>query len=297
MIKELNEKLVHPQKLYPNDKMPKQKLDPPGLQSEMNPVPDSGEDTYVGHGRLKGRRALITGGDSGIGRAIAIAFAREDADLAINYLPEEQLDADSLANLLRNEDHKIVLLPGDLKDDSTSESIIRRAHAELGGLDILVLNAGVQIAQTEIEALKMEQVRHTFDVNVFPLIAMSKAAIPLLPPGSSIIFTASAEFYAPNKMLVDYAASKFAVVGFAKALAKQVIDRGIRVNAVSPGPIWTPLEVAGGNPEDLVPEHGQDTPMKRPGQPVEMSGVYVFLASNESTYVTGELYGVTGGLS
>lgn len=289
--------LEHPQKLYHSEEFPQQKQKAPGLHSKMKPVPDSGEESYVGHGRLEGRKALITGGDSGIGRAVAIAYAREGADVVINYLPEEQEDAQSLADLLTSENRRIVLLPGDLRKEETCIRIVKEAYEALDGLDILVLNAGVQVAREDISQLSALQFRNTFEVNVFSVFYMSKAAIPLMPPGSSIIVTASAEFYTPNKLLVDYASSKFAVVGFTIALAKQSIDKGIRVNAISPGPVWTPLEVSGGNLDEDIPSHGQDTPIKRAGQPIEMTGLYVFLASNEASFITGEIYGATGGLS
>ena len=297
MNKNTTKELKHPQKMYHNEEFPMQKQNPPGLHHKMRPIPDSGEESYVGHGRLTGRKALITGGDSGIGRAIAIAYAREGADVVINYLPEEQKDADSLVALLKKEDKKVILIPGDIRKEKVCKNIIEEAYKKMNGLDILVLNAAVQVAHGDITKLTSRQVKKTFEVNVFSMIYLSKAAIPHLPPGSSIICTASAEFYTPNKLLLDYAASKYAVVGFSIGLSKQVIDKGIRVNAVCPGPIWTPLEISGGNPDEGIPVHGLDTPMKRPGQPIEMAGIYVFLASNEASYVTGEVYGVTGGLS
>lgn len=289
--------LRHPQKMYHHTEFPMQKQEAPGLHSKMNPIPDSGEESYIGHDRLKGRKALITGGDSGIGRAIAIAFAREGADVAINYLPEEQEDADSLADLLDKEGKPLYMIPGDIKDEDTCKKIVGSAHELLGGLDVLILNAAVQIAHEDITKITAEQIKHTFEVNVYPMFYLTKYAVPLLPEGSSIIFTASAEYYTPNKLLLDYAASKSAVVALSIGLSKQLIDKGIRVNAVCPGPVWTPLEVSGGNPDEDIPAHGLDTPMKRSAQPVEMSGIYVFLASNESTYATGEVFGLTGGLS
>jgi len=289
--------LQHPQKMYYNKDFPGQKQNPPGLHGKMSPVPDSGEESYEGHGRLQGRKALITGGDSGIGRAIAIAFAREGADVVINYLPEEQEDADSLADLLDKENIKLYMLPGDLRDENTCIKVVHDAKKILDGLDIVVLNAGVQVAQTDIADLTSEQIKKTFEVNVYSVMYMAREAVAVMPEGSSIIVTASAEYYTPNKMLLDYAASKSAVVGFSVGLAKQVIDKGIRVNAVCPGPVWTPLEISGGIPDKNIPQHGKDTPLKRSGQPVEMAGIYVFLASNESSYVTGEIFGLTGGLS
>ena len=296
MIKS-NNPLVNPLGMYHNEKFPMQKQNPPGLQSKMKPVPDCGEESYIGNNRLKGRKALITGGDSGIGRAIAIAFVREGAQVAINYLKEEQTDADSLAELLKDEGHDLIMISADIRSETNCKKIIEEAHKKLGGLDILIPNAAIQVYQKDIADLSAEQIQKTFDVNVFAPMFLSKAAIPLMPEGSSIIFTASAEYYTPNKLLLDYAASKCALVGFALGLSKQVLPKGIRVNSVCPGPIWTPLEISGGNPDEGIPEHGADIPMQRAGQPVEMAGVYVFLASNEASYVTGEIYGVTGGLS
>lgn len=274
-----------------------QKQEAPGLQSRMEPVPDCGERSYVGTGRLEGRKALITGGDSGIGRAVAIAFAREGARVAINYLDVEQSDADSLADLLRAEGKELVQLPGDLREPETCSRIVREACEQLGGLDILVLNAGVQQAVTDIAQIDVEQVRDTFSVNVFAPLFMAQAAVPLLPSGASVIITASAEYYTPNKLLLDYAASKSAVTAFGVALSKYLLEKGIRVNSVCPGPTWTPLEVSGGNPDEDIPRHGVDTPLGRAAQPAEMAGIYVFLASEAASYITGEIYGITGGLS
>ncbi|MCD8102560.1 MAG: SDR family oxidoreductase [Alistipes sp.] len=287
----------HPQKIYHQGEFPMQKQDPPGLESLMDPVPDCGEESYVGYGRLNGRKALITGGDSGIGRAVAIAFAREGAEVTITYLPVEEPDARSLADLLEGEGRTIHLIQADLREESACRNVVREAHRTMGGLDILVPNAAVQKAQWHIEDITAEQVRNTFEVNTFAPIFLAREAAGLLPEGASIIFTGSAEYYTPNRFLLDYAASKSAVVAFSIGLAKQLIDRGIRVNTVCPGPVWTPLEVSGGNPDELISQHGIDTPFQRPGQPVEVCGVYVFLASNEATYVSGEVYGVTGLLS
>lgn len=274
-----------------------QKQEAPGLQSRMDPVPDCGEESYQGHCLLEGRKALITGGDSGIGRAVAIAFAREGARVAINYLEQEQSDADSLAELLRREDKELCMLPGDLREIDTCRRIVEEAYQKLGGLDILVLNAGVQTAAKDIAAIDPEQVRRTFEVNVYAPLFMAQAAVPLLPSGASIVITASAEYYTPNKLLLDYAASKSAVTALGVALSKYLLEKGIRVNSVCPGPTWTPLEVSGGNPEEDIPRHGVDTPLKRAAQPAEMAGIYVFLASDEASYITGEIYGITGGLS
>lgn len=291
-----NKDLQNPQKEFYNKKFPKQMQEAPGLQGEMKPLPDSGEERYKGYGRLAGRKALITGGDSGIGRAVAIAYAREGTDVAINYLPEEQKDAESLAELLRKENRKIVLIPGDIRREEFNKAMVEKAYKELGGLDILVLNAAVQVAQEDIRDISREQLYCTFETNLFSQFWAVQAALPLLPEGSSILFTSSSEYYSPSETLLDYAASKYAIVGFSRALAKQVIDKGIRVNTVLPGPIWTPLEISGGLLKEEIPEHGADTPLKRSGQPVELAGVYVFLASDDASYITAETYGVAGGM-
>lgn len=292
-----NDSLKHPGEKYHSGEFPMQKQEAPGLQSRMKPVPDCGETSYKGHGRLEGRKALITGGDSGIGRAVAIAYAREGAKVAINYLEQEQSDADSLCELLRKEGVEPVELPGDLRDPETCFRIVTEAHRRLGGLDILVLNAGVQTAAKDIAEITPEQVRRTFEVNVYAPLFMAQAAVPLLPSGASIVITASAEYYTPNKLLLDYAASKSAVTAFGVALSKYLLEKGVRVNSVCPGPTWTPLEVSGGNPDEDIPRHGVDTPLNRAAQPAEMAGIYVFLASDEASYITGEIYGITGGLS
>ncbi|MCC8154075.1 MAG: SDR family oxidoreductase, partial [Tannerellaceae bacterium] len=228
---------------------------------------------------------------------VAIAYAHEGASVAITYLPVEQTDVDTLKQLFEEEGKTLIAIPHDLREESACIEVIEKAVKELGGLDILVLNAAVQTAQTDISKITEEQIKKIFEVNVFSPIYLSKAAVSYLPAGSAVIFTGSAEYFTPNKMLMDYAASKSAVVAFSIALSKYLIEKGIRVNTVCPGPVWTPLEVSGGNPDEGIPVHGLDTPMKRPGQPVELAGIYVHLASEEATYTTGEIYGVTGGLS
>lgn len=273
----------------------KQKQQPPGIQADMTPVPDCGEESYVGHNRLEGRKALITGADSGIGRAAAIAYAREGADVALNYMPSEQEDADAVAKLIEAEGRKAILIPGDISDENFCKELVEKAHRELEGLDILAMVAGMQQASEDIEELTTEQIRKTFETNVFSLYWITKATIPLMPPGATIITTSSIQAFQPSPTLLDYAASKSAIVAFTRALAKQIATKGIRVNSVAPGPIWTALQVTGGQPQDKIPEFWQDTPLKRAGQPVELAGAYVFLASQESSYVTAEVYGVTGG--
>lgn len=291
--------LQNPKTQYTTENFPKQYQEPPGLQSQMSPKPDCGETSYVGSGRLKGRKALVTGGDSGIGRAAAIAYAREGADVALNYLPEEQPDADEVKKLIEAEGQKAVLIPGDLSNESFCKELVEKAHAELGGLDLLALIAGKQQAVESILDLPTEQLEKTFQVNVYSLYWTVKAALPHLPEGSSIITTSSVEGFDPNPILLDYAATKFAIIGFTKALSKQLADKGIRVNSVAPGPIWTPLQISGGQPQENIPEFGKSTPatpIGRAGQPVELSATYVFLASTDSSYVTGQIYGITGGM-
>lgn len=295
MDKESNNKIQNPLTQYRQDGYPKQLQKYPGVQADMEPVPDCGEKSYEGNGRLQGRKALITGGDSGIGRAVAIAYAREGADVAINYMESEQKDADSLAELLEREGKKVVLLPGDISDEKFSRKMVKDAHEKLGGLDILALIAGKQASQTDINDISTEQLTNTFKINVFSLFWTVQEALPLLPPGSSIITCSSIQAYQPSPNLLDYAATKSAIIAFTRGLAKQVASKGIRVNSVAPGPIWTVLQVSGGQEQEKLPKFGQNTPLKRAGQPVELAGVYVFLASQESSYVTAEVYGVTGG--
>ncbi|TWT25801.1 SDR family oxidoreductase [Planomicrobium sp. CPCC 101110] len=291
--------LQNPKSHYTTENFPKQYQEPPGLQTQMSPKPDCGETSYVGSGRLKGRKALVTGGDSGIGRAAAIAYAREGADVALNYLPEEQPDADEVKKLIEAEGQKAVLIPGDLSDESFCKELVEQAHSELGGLDLLALVAGKQQAVESILDLPTEQLEKTFQINVYSLYWTVKAALPHLPEGASIITTSSVEGFDPNPILLDYAATKFAIIGFTKALSKQLADKGIRVNSVAPGPIWTPLQISGGQPQENIPEFGKSTPatpIGRAGQPIELSATYVFLASTDSSYVTGQIYGITGGM-
>jgi len=280
---------------YTQDEFPKQTQTAPGLQSEMTPVPDCGETTYRGSGRLTGRKALITGADSGIGRAAAIAYAREGADIALSYHPDEQKDADQVAELIKEAGRNVVLLPGDLSDESVNVKVVQDAVNHLGGLDILALVAGIQVAVEDIAELTTDQFRKTFETNVFSLFWMTKAALPFLPAGASIITTSSIQAYQPSPSLLDYASTKGAILTYTRALAKQVASRGIRVNCVAPGPIWTVLQVTGGQPTDALPAFGSQTPLGRAGQPAELAPIYVYLASQESSYVTAEVHGVTGG--
>ncbi len=288
--------LQDPRTQYPQPKFAHQPQSVPGLDTELGPKADHGETTYRGSGRLKGRRALITGGDSGIGRATAIAFAREGAAVAINYLPSEEPDAQEVIALLEKEGIPVLAMPGDLSDESFCVRLVTEAQAKLGGLDILACVAGKQHAVEKIADVTTEQLEQTYRVNVFSLFWLVKAALPLMPPGGSIITTASIQATHPSPSLLDYAPTKAAILAFTRALARQVVEQGIRVNCVAPGPVWTPLQTSGGQPDKKIPEFGAETPMKRPGQPVEMAPLYVLLASQESSYVTGEVYGATGGL-
>lgn len=288
-------KMQNPLTQYYTGEYPKQRQPAPGIQQDMQPVPDCGEKSYRGSQRLAGRKALVTGADSGIGRAAAIAYAREGADVAINYLPAEQRDAEEVAQYIREAGRKVVLIPGDVSEEAFCKQLVAQAHEELGGLDILALVAGKQVAVEQIAELTTEQFRKTYETNVFALFWITQAAIPLLPEGASIITTSSIQAYQPSPHLLDYASTKAAILAYTRALAKQVAEKGIRVNSVAPGPIWTALQIAGGQPQEKLPEFGKQTPMKRAGQPAELAGVYVYLASQESSYVTAEVHGVTGG--
>jgi NAD(P)-dependent dehydrogenase (short-subunit alcohol dehydrogenase family) len=245
---------------------------------------------------LPNRKALITVGDSGIDRAAAIAFAREGADVAIIYLPSEEADAKDVIALIEKEGHKAIAIPGDISNEALCKKLIAQAHKKLGGLDVLALVAGKQHAVEKIADLSTAQMERTYRVNVFGLFWLCKAALPLMPPGGSIITTASIQATHPSPSLRDCAPTKAAILAFTRALARQVAEDGIRVNCVSPGPVWTPLQTSGGQPNKKIHAFASETPMKRAGQPVEMAPLYVLLASQESSYVTGEVYGATGGL-
>ncbi len=287
--------LRHPGDLFPKPPFPKQEQPWPGLAGKMTPRPDHGESSYVGRGRLTGRRALITGGDSGIGRAAAIAYAREGADVAINYLPDEEPDAQEVVKLIRDAGRKAVAIPGDLRDERFCQRLVTDAVRQLGGLDILVNNAARQQSHDSILDISTEQFDWTFKTNIYAPFWLCKAAIPHMPPGSAIINTASVNAYDPGENLLDYASTKGAIMIFTKGLAKQLTKQGIRVNAVAPGPFWTPLQVCGGQTQEKLQKFGGDTPMQRPGQPAELAAVYVLLASTEASYITGQVYGASGG--
>ncbi|AEF02146.1 MAG: NAD(P)-dependent oxidoreductase [Alteromonas sp.] len=267
----------------------------PGLDEILSPKSDHGEKTYEGSGRLKGRKALVTGGDSGIGRAVAIAFAREGADVVINYLPSEEKDAQDTLTYLSDCGISAHGIPGDISDESFCEELVSQTATKLGSIDILVNNAGKQQFVAELEDLTTEQFCKTYQTNVFAMFWITKAAVKHMPAGSSIINTTSIQCYQPSAGLLDYASTKGAITSFTKSLAKMLIEKGIRVNGVAPGPIWTPIQQSGGQPEEKLPKFGENVPLKRPGQPAELAPVYVYLASQESSYVTAEIMGVTGG--
>ena len=283
---------------YPKPPFSKQeKIEWPGLTSKMNPRPDHGENSYVGAGKLAGRKALITGGDSGIGRAVAIAFAREGADVAIGYLPFEEPDAQEVVELIRAAGRKAVALPGDIRDEGVCKKLVADAVAALGGLDILVNNAARQTAQPTLEDITTEQFDSTFKTNVYAMFWITKAALPHLKAGASIINTSSIQALDPSEDLVDYAQTKACNASFSKSMAKQLAPKGIRVNAVAPGPFWTPLQPSGGSTMEKVKSFGSTTPMGRPGQPAEIAPTFVLLAMGESSYITGEMFGNTGGVT
>ncbi|QYO76075.1 SDR family oxidoreductase [Devosia salina] len=284
-----------PRHQYPAPPFSRQPQSPPGLASRMEPVPDHGEESYGGFGRLTGRKALITGGDSGIGRAVAIAYAREGADVAINYLPPEGEDAQDVVSLIEAAGTNGFALPGDVTDEAFCQILVEDAVKKLGGLDILVINAGRQQTRPSIAAVSSEDFDRTLKTNLYALHWLAQAAVPHLPPGAAIITTASIQAFEPSAHLLDYATTKAGIVAYSKALAEQLIERGIRVNTVAPGPFWTPLQPSGGQTQEKVENFGSNSAFGRPGQPVELAPVYVLLASQEGSYITGEVFGVTGG--
>ncbi len=280
---------------FPVPPFKKQPQSSPGLASKMNPVPDHGETSYTGHGRLSGKKALITGGDSGIGRAAAIAFAREGADVAIGYLPEEESDALEVIELIQKEGRKAIALPGDIRSEEFCTELVERAVAELGGLDVLVNNAGRQQYCSSIRDLTTEAFDATFKTNVYALFWITKAALRHLSKGASIINTSSVQAYDPSDILLDYAQTKACIAAFTKSLAKQLGPEGIRVNAVAPGPYWTPLQPSGGQPQEKLTHFGEKAPLGRPGQPVEIAPLYVLLASDETPFTSGQVWCSDGG--
>ncbi|MFS0736506.1 SDR family oxidoreductase [Sphingomonas sp. 1P06PA] len=287
--------LRDPRAKYTNQPFPEQRQPWPALASKMTPRPDHGESSYRGSGRLAGRKALLTGGDSGIGRAAAIAYAREGADVAINYYPSEEPDAREVVALIEQAGRKAVALPADIRTEGACRKLVADAVKRLGGLDILVNNAAYQQSKADISEISDEQLVRTFETNIFAPFRISKAAIPHMPPGSVIINTGSVNSYDPGEELLDYAATKGSILIFTKGLAKQLAKKGIRVNMVAPGPIWTPLQVAGGQLPGKLGEFGQDTPLGRAGQPAELASLFVMLAADDASFSTGTAVGAHGG--
>jgi NAD(P)-dependent dehydrogenase (short-subunit alcohol dehydrogenase family) len=287
--------IVDPTEKYPRPPFKKQSQPWPGLASKMDPPPDHGEHTYRGSGRLAGRKALITGGDSGMGRAAAIAFAREGADVAINYFPAEEADARQVIELIKAEQRTGLAIPGDIRDEEFCKELVRRAVEGLKGLDVLVSNAGRQQARQSILDLTSEDFDATMKTNIYAPFWIIKAALPHLKPGSVIIGTTSEQAYDPSPDLYDYAQTKAATMNYVKSLAKQLGPKGIRVNGVAPGPIWTPLQASGGATMEKLEKFGSQTSLGRPGQPAELASIYVQLAAGDASFATGQVYGSAGG--
>ncbi|WP_460937917.1 SDR family oxidoreductase [Spirosoma humi] len=287
--------LVDPTTKYPKPPFKAQPQPWPGLASKMDPRPDHGETSYKGSGRLQGRKALITGGDSGMGRAAAIAYAREGADVAINYLPAEEPDAKEVIDLIKKEGRKAIAIPGDIRDEAFCKRLVDEAVKGLGGLDILVSNAARQQSRESILDVSSEDFDATMKTNIYAPFWIIKAALPHLPPGAAIIGTTSEQAYDPSPNLYDYAQTKAATMNFVKSLAKQLGPKGIRVNGVAPGPIWTPLQPSGGATQEKLKTFGGNTPLGRPGQPAELASIYVQLAASDGSYATGQVYGAAGG--
>jgi NAD(P)-dependent dehydrogenase (short-subunit alcohol dehydrogenase family) len=288
-------RLKDPASAYPKPPFKKQSQTWPGLAKDMQPVPDHGEKSYRGSGRLTGRKALITGGDSGMGRAAAIAYAREGADVAINYLPAEEPDAQEVIALIKAESRIGLAIPGDLRDEGFCKKMVAQAIEGLGGLDIVVSNAGRQQSNASILDITTEQFDATMKTNIYAPFWIIKAALPHLAPGAVIIGTASEQAYEPSADLYDYAQTKAATMNYVKSLAKQLAPKGIRVNAVAPGPVWTPLQVSGGASQEKLQKFGEQTSFGRPGQPAELASIYVQLAASDASFATGQVYGAAGG--
>ena len=289
------QELIDPKTKYHKPPFKDQSQPWPGLARDMDPLPDHGEKSYKGSGRLTGRKALITGGDSGMGRAAAIAFAREGADVAINYHPAEEPDAQEVVALIEAEGRKAVAIPGDITSETFCNRLVTEAVSALGGLDILVNNAAYQQTKSSLLEITPEQFDRTMKTNIYAPFWITRAALPHLQPGSVIIATTSEQAYDPSPELHDYAMTKAANRSYVLSLAKQLGEKGIRVNGVAPGPIWTPLQVSGGATMEKLKSFGGDTPLGRPGQPVELAGIYVQLAANDGSYASGQIYGATGG--
>lgn len=284
-----------PRTKYHHGEFNKQKQPYPGVQGEMEPVPDCGEDSYEGSGKLTGLKALISGGDSGIGRAAAIAYAREGADVAITYLEDEQKDAEEVKQHIEDAGQKAVLIPGDLREESFARHVVKEAVAQLGGLDTLVLNAGLQQWEPELQDYTLKHLTDTFSVNIYAQVFMLQEAEKHLKPGASIIITTSVQAFDPTDLLMDYAMTKSAQVSLIKSLTPVFAEKGIRINGVAPGPIWTALQISGGQPQEKVKEFGLHSPLGRAGQPAELASTYVLLASEGASFSTGQVYGITGG--
>jgi NAD(P)-dependent dehydrogenase (short-subunit alcohol dehydrogenase family) len=282
-----------PREIYPKPSYSAKEQPPPGSEEEMSPQADHGESSYKGSGRLQGRHALITGADSGIGRAVALAFAREGADVAISYLSEET-DAGETERLVTEAGRKAVLLPGDIGEHAVSEAVARKAIDAFGIIDILVNNAAFQRTYEKFEDISDDEFEETYRVNVFAMFRLCKAILPQMKAGGSIINTGSIQSFDPSANLIAYASTKAAIVSFTRSLAAHAIKQGVRVNAVAPGPVWTPL-IPSTMPKEKVKQFGAQTVFGRAAQPAEMAPIFVFLASNEASYVTGEVYGATGG--
>jgi NAD(P)-dependent dehydrogenase (short-subunit alcohol dehydrogenase family) len=283
-----------PKEQYPQPEFPEQEQEHPGLGSEMRPEPDYGYETYRGHGRLEGRAAIITGGDSGIGRAVALAFAREGADVLISYLEEEESDTQETARVVEEAGKKAVRVPGDISEEDNCQRVVERAVEEFGKVDILINNAAYQMTFDGITEIPSDLLLHTFKTNIIAMFWLCKAAIPHMREGGSIINVSSIQAYQPSPPLLPYSSTKGAIVTFTKGLAQEVIQKGIRVNSVAPGPVWTPILPASMSGKQ-VSQFGGTSPMGRPAQPAELAPAFVFLASQESSFVNGEVLGVTGG--
>ncbi|MBL7564838.1 SDR family oxidoreductase [Staphylococcus saccharolyticus] len=284
-----------PRNKFKTDNYEKQEQEVPGIQAKMSPQPDCGEDSYHGHHRLDGFKILVTGGDSAIGRAAAIAYAKEGADVAINYLPSEQQDADDVKQVIESVGQKAILIPGDIRDEQFNYDMVQEAYQQLGGLDNITLVAGHQLYQNELSEFKTQDFTETFETNVYPVFWTVQKALEYLQPGGSITTTSSVQGYNPNPILHDYAATKAAIISLTKSFSAELGPKGIRVNCIAPGPFWSPLQIVGGQPQSAIPTFGQNTPLGRAGQPVECAGTYVLLASDDASYITGQVYGVTGG--
>ncbi|MDW3897652.1 SDR family oxidoreductase [Staphylococcus saprophyticus] len=284
-----------PRTKFSNKDFPKQEQPVPGLQSKLDPKPDCGETSYTGYGRLNDYKMLVTGGDSAIGRAAAIAYAKEGADVAINYLPAEQQDAEEVQQVIEAAGRKAVLIPGDIRDEQFNYDLVETAYNELGGLDNVTIVAGHQQYRESIKGFDTASFSETFETNVYPIFWTVQKAVDYLQAGATITLTSSVQGYNPSPILHDYAASKAAIISLTKSLSEELGAKGIRVNCVAPGPFWSPLQISGGQPQSKIPNFGQKEVLGRAGQPVELSGTYVHLAAEESSYTTGQVYGVTGG--